>query len=164
MVDNCMSITLLNIKLINLISIETLRKYPIGAVLRRECTKRYKLPGTNVHVEKGDLIAVPVYGIHHNPEYYPNPDVFDPDRFTDEAKKTRPPYTYLPFGEGPRQCIGNFAVYNQSYFLNKVSLLKDLDSLRLRLKRLWQPSFSTLKSNKVKKPSIPSFLTTQASF
>jgi cytochrome P450 family 6 len=86
---------------------ETLRIYPIAGLLSRECNKRYTIPDTDVQIEVGDQVTIPVYGLHHNAEFYPNPEVFDPDRFTEEAKKTRPQFTYLPFGEGPRQCIGN---------------------------------------------------------
>lgn len=46
-------------------------------------------------------------GLHHDQDYYPNPDVFDPERFSTENKQTRPSGTYLPFGDGPRNCIGN---------------------------------------------------------
>lgn len=47
-------------------------------------------------------------GIQMDPEYYPNPDKFDPDRFSDENKSAVDPYTFLPFGIGPRNCIGNY--------------------------------------------------------
>jgi len=49
----------------------------------------------------------PSYAIHHNPEYFPDPDKFDPERFSDEDKDNILSYTYLPFGDGPRKCIGN---------------------------------------------------------
>lgn len=52
------------------------------------------------------LILVPVHAIHHDEEYYPDPEKFDPDRFTEEEIAKRPAYTYMPFGEGPRICIG----------------------------------------------------------
>jgi cytochrome P450 family 6 len=92
---------------------ETMRIYPNASVLTRECTKRYTIPDTNVQIEVGDLVTIPVYGMHHNKEYFPNPELFDPDRFTEEAKKTRPQFSYLPFGEGPRKCIGNSIYFFQ---------------------------------------------------
>lgn len=50
-----------------------------------------------------------MYSLHHDPKYYPNPDIFDPDRFTPEEKSKRPNGTFLPFGDGPRHCIGIFS-------------------------------------------------------
>ncbi|KAK9884813.1 hypothetical protein WA026_009040 [Henosepilachna vigintioctopunctata] len=85
---------------------ETLRKYPPLAGLSRICTKEYKVPGSHIVLEKGVRVMIPVSGIHHDPDYYPNPEIFDPDRFTEENKKTRPAFSFLPFGEGPRVCIG----------------------------------------------------------
>jgi cytochrome P450 family 6 len=88
------------------LSIETLRKYPPGPFLPRECTKNYTLPGTDITIEKGTLIIIPVMGLHRDQKYYPDPEKFDPDRFSEEMKNNKPQFAYLPFGEGPRVCIG----------------------------------------------------------
>jgi cytochrome P450 family 6 len=88
------------------LSTETLRKYPPVPFLTRECTKRYTVPGTDVTIEKGTLVVIPVIGFHKDQKYYPNPEKFEPDRFSQEMKNQRPHFTYLPFGEGPRICIG----------------------------------------------------------
>jgi cytochrome P450 family 6 len=80
--------------------------YPSLPNLIRVCTKPYTIPGTNVLIEKGTPVIIPIYAIHRDPLYYSDPDRFDPERFTDYNKEKRPPYTYLPFGEGPRICIG----------------------------------------------------------
>ncbi|XP_025831660.1 probable cytochrome P450 6a14 [Agrilus planipennis] len=85
---------------------ETLRKYPPLPIIPRVCTKDYKVPGTNLTIEKGTGLLIPVYAIHHDPEYYPYPDKFDPERFSEEVKQKRPHLTFIPFGEGPRICIG----------------------------------------------------------
>lgn len=86
--------------------LETLRKYPPVPILNRMCTKEYNVPGTNTVIEKGIRLMIPVIGIHRDPEYYPDPDKFNPDRFSEENKQKLKPYTFLPFGDGPRVCIG----------------------------------------------------------
>ena len=73
--------------------------------LHRVAVKDYPLPNGGV-APKGTYVIVPALAFHHDEEYFPHPDVFDPDRFTDENKTNRRPYSYLPFGEGPRNCIG----------------------------------------------------------
>jgi cytochrome P450 len=85
---------------------EALRKYPPVPILNRECTKTYKIPGSDVTLEKGMLTVIPVLGLHYDPKYYPDPDRFDPERFSEEEKAKRHHFVYLPFGEGPRICIG----------------------------------------------------------
>jgi hypothetical protein len=89
---------------------ETLRKYPILPFLERSCCSDYELPaptGTGtIRLPVGTGVYIPVLGIHFDPTYFPEPEKFDPDRFTEENKRSRPNYTYLPFGEGPRMCIG----------------------------------------------------------
>jgi cytochrome P450 family 9 len=54
-----------------------------------------------------DNIIIPIYSLHRDPQYYPDPDRFDPERFSDENKSKINPYTYLPFGTGARSCIGS---------------------------------------------------------
>ncbi|XP_011155385.2 cytochrome P450 9e2 [Solenopsis invicta] len=91
---------------------ETLRKYPPVVMTDRLCTKKYELPPSlpgfkNVIIEREDQVLFPVYALHHDPKYFPNPNKFDPERFNDENKDSIVPYTYLPFGLGPRMCVGN---------------------------------------------------------
>jgi cytochrome P450 family 6 len=85
---------------------ETLRKYPLLSILR-ECTKNYTIPGTQIVIEKGTPIIIPTFGLHNDPKYYPDPEQFIPERFSDEEMVKKYQYIYLPFGEGPRLCIGN---------------------------------------------------------
>ncbi|XP_072748639.1 cytochrome P450 9e2-like [Anoplolepis gracilipes] len=91
---------------------ETLRKYPPVVFTDRLCTNSYELPPSqpgykSVIVKPGSVIMVPVYALHHDPKYFLNPNKFDPERFSEENKDNIVPYTYLPFGHGPRKCIGN---------------------------------------------------------
>ncbi|XP_075979728.1 cytochrome P450 6B6-like [Anticarsia gemmatalis] len=85
---------------------ETLRMYAIVDPLQRKALVDYKVPGTDVVVKKGQIVIVSVNGIHHDEKYYPNPEVFDPDRFEPELAGARHPCAYMPFGVGPRNCIG----------------------------------------------------------
>ncbi|KRT82922.1 cytochrome P450, partial [Oryctes borbonicus] len=85
---------------------ETLRKYPPVPFLNRVCSLDYKIPDTNVTLTKGTKVFISGLGIHRDEEYYPNPDKFDPERFSDENKASIPNFAYIPFGEGPRICIG----------------------------------------------------------
>uniref|UniRef100_A0A2P2I7R7 Cytochrome P450 6k1-like n=1 Tax=Hirondellea gigas TaxID=1518452 RepID=A0A2P2I7R7_9CRUS len=85
---------------------ETLRLYPPAPRVDRRCTKEYILPGTNVTIEVGTKITIPIYSIHRDSRYYPDPERFDPERFTSENKARRPQIVYMPFGSGPRNCIG----------------------------------------------------------
>ena len=89
---------------------ETLRKYPILPFLERKCCRDYELPaptGTGtISLPAGTGVYIPVLGLHFDATYFPEPEKFDPDRFTEENKHSRPNYTYLPFGDGPRMCSG----------------------------------------------------------
>ncbi|XP_063409713.1 cytochrome P450 3A41-like isoform X2 [Mytilus trossulus] len=83
---------------------EVLRLY--GAASRFHRAAREDVTVSGVHIPKDVNVSVPIYALHRNPKYWPDPEKFDPDRFTDENKAKRPEYTFVPFGVGPRICIG----------------------------------------------------------
>lgn len=83
---------------------EALRLYPPAWMITRKCVQEDQIAG--VRIPAGSLVVIGVSAIHRNPSYWPDPDRFDPDRFTSEQSAGRPRYAYLPFGGGPRLCIG----------------------------------------------------------
>ncbi|KDR14000.1 Cytochrome P450 6k1 [Zootermopsis nevadensis] len=85
---------------------EVLRKYPPMPILDRVPNRDYVIPGTNITIEKGTAVYVPLLGLHMDPDVYPDPEHFDPERFSETNRTTRHPFMYLPFGEGPKNCIG----------------------------------------------------------
>lgn len=88
--------------------LETLRLYPVVQILNRICVKDYKIPDTNITIEKGTPIIVPLFSLHRDEKYYTDAEKFDPSRFFSENKdgKTSVDMPYSPFGDGPRNCIG----------------------------------------------------------
>lgn len=108
---------------------ESLRKWPQIPLVHRVCTKAIDLEdpdtGRIIKLKPGDAIQVAAVGIQRDPKYYPNPLKFDPERFSEENKKSIQANTYLPFGIGPRMCIGNrFAMLEMKALL--FYLLKDV--------------------------------------
>lgn len=88
---------------------EVLRHWPANIRLDRQCIKDYVVDdgnGLRFHVDKGRSVIIPVYGIHHDPKYFDEPHIFNPERFSNENKRKITPGTYIPFGVGPRNCIG----------------------------------------------------------
>lgn len=81
---------------------ETLRKYPILPALSRVCTKQYKFADSDLVIEKGTSVFIPVIGLHHDPDIYENPMEFKPERFMDSPTgSSRTGIYYNAFGEGP---------------------------------------------------------------
>lgn len=66
----------------------------------RRVTKDYYVPEYDFTLKRGTLVWIPAYAIQHDPENYPNPEKYDPERFTAEQVNERNPVTFLPFGDG----------------------------------------------------------------
>lgn len=95
-----------DMKYMNTVISETLRKYNPSGITGREVTKDYPIPGTSIILPAKTRISISINSLHHDPKYYPEPDRFIPERFSDENIANRPSHTFLPFGDGPRNCIG----------------------------------------------------------
>ncbi|XP_001947920.1 cytochrome P450 6a2 [Acyrthosiphon pisum] len=114
---------LTNLHYMNMVLEEVSRMYSITMILFRQATKNYEVPGQSLVIEKGQKIIIPAYCIHNDPKYYPNPGTFDPERFSTEEKAKRLNGTYIPFGDGPRLCIGKrFAELEMKLVLSKILL------------------------------------------
>lgn len=96
---------MMDMKYLDQVLNETLRLYPPGSTLFRHAAQDYQVPGTDHILKKGTTVVIPVFAIHRNPEIYPNPEVFNPENFTEEKCNERPSVAFLSFGEGPRGCI-----------------------------------------------------------
>lgn len=93
--------------LFSTLCVETLRKHPPIGGLARQLVRDYPIPDDRYRVlQKGLNVFIPVFAIHHDPTIYPEPEKFLPDRFSPEQTKLRHSAAFLPFGEGPRNCIG----------------------------------------------------------
>ncbi|XP_044731389.1 cytochrome P450 6k1-like [Chrysoperla carnea] len=98
--------SLAEMKYLDLCIKETLRLYPSLGFLDREAMSTYTFPGTDLTIDKGTPVIISLTGLHRDPQYFENPEVYDPERFNDENKSKFPPFAYIPFGEGPRNCVG----------------------------------------------------------
>lgn len=83
---------------------EAMRLYPPFWMIDREAQTDDEFNG--MKIPKGTTVIPYIYGVHHNPKVWPDPEKFDPSRFDDEKRKNIHPYANIPFGGGPRVCIG----------------------------------------------------------
>lgn len=91
--------SLMNMKYLEMVVSEGLRKYPPVSVLTRKCTKDFLIEdGGGLVIPKGTQVTVPIYSIQRDNRYFENAEKFDPERFSDENIKNIQPFTYLPFG------------------------------------------------------------------
>nr|ULR85518.1 cytochrome P450 [Spodoptera frugiperda] len=84
---------------------EAMRMYPVLGILTREVMDDYVLP-TGLKLDEGVRIHIPIYYMHYNPEFFPEPYKYNPERFMPGNKENINPNTYFAFGSGPRLCIG----------------------------------------------------------
>ncbi|XP_072275351.1 ultra-long-chain fatty acid omega-hydroxylase-like isoform X1 [Pyxicephalus adspersus] len=89
---------------------ESLRLHPPVTAVSRRCTEDIALPDGKI-IPKGNICLISIYGTHHNPAVWPNPEVYDPYRFDPQQSQERSSHAFVPFSAGPRNCIGqNFAM------------------------------------------------------
>nr|AUB85739.1 CYP4V29 [Penaeus japonicus] len=98
---------------------ESLRIFPSVPSIIREIKEEIQIK--NYRIPAGTSIAIHVYRLHRDPEHFPDPDAFDPDRFLPENCNKRHPYAYVPFSAGPRNCIGQkFAQMEMKVVLSSI--------------------------------------------
>ncbi|XP_037566376.1 cytochrome P450 3A41-like isoform X2 [Dermacentor silvarum] len=83
---------------------EAMRICTPDSITMRVCTEETTVAG--IHFKPGMCVDIPLAGMHHDPVYFPEPDQYNPERFMPENKDALRPFTYLPFGAGPRNCVG----------------------------------------------------------
>lgn len=99
-----------NLSFLDMVLSETLRMFPPVPFLDRRCNQKTTIEnsdGTKVELQPGDGILFPVSSIHFDSNYFPEPEKFIPERFSHENRDKIKPFSYFPFGVGPRNCIGS---------------------------------------------------------
>ncbi|XP_055679442.1 probable cytochrome P450 9f2 isoform X1 [Lutzomyia longipalpis] len=145
--------TLQKMKYLDMVVSETLRKYPPAAIIDRECNKDITLNlynNLNFDFKKKYAVWIPIYSFHWDAKHFPNPEKFDPERFSEENKQMINPSMYIPFGIGPRNCVGSrFALMELKsvlYYLVLNFKLEPTEKTQIPLK--FAKSFGTLQSER----------------
>lgn len=100
---------------------ETTRKYPGLPFLNRQCTQDFKVPNSKFTIKKDTNVIISLLGLHRDAKYFPEPLAYKPERFADETKDYDAA-AYMPFGEGPRHCIGKQASFIRFWKNSNTSL------------------------------------------
>ncbi|MEO1336525.1 MAG: cytochrome P450, partial [Myxococcota bacterium] len=109
---------------------ESLRLYPPIWTIARQATEDDELGG--LRIKAGTIVLISPFVIHRHPELWPDPERFDPDRFLPHAVETRDRLAWMPFGAGPRVCVGG------GFALQEARIITAMVSRRFRLRSLPQ--------------------------
>jgi len=110
---------LLQLEYLNRVIFEIMRLYPPSWITDRIAKEDDHIAGFDI--PKGARVIPFIYGVHHSKNYWENPEVFDPERFTKENMRQRNKFAHMPFGAGPRMCIGrNFALLEMQLLILKI--------------------------------------------
>lgn len=126
--------TMQHMKYLDMVVCEVLRRWPFGGAQDRCASKPYVLEnsdGTKVQLNVGDAVWLPMYAVHLDAKYFPDPERFDPERFSDANKDSIVSGSFMPFGLGPRNCIGSrFALMEIKAFFIYVLMKFELGKCR----------------------------------
>jgi cytochrome P450 len=103
------------LKYTEMVLAESMRMYPPAWGLGRKAIEDHTFG--EVHVKANTMVVCSQWVMHRDPRYFPDPERFDPQRWTPEAKASRPKFSYFPFGGGPRQCIGESFAWMEGVLL-----------------------------------------------
>lgn len=120
---------------------ESLRMYPSVPMVARYMTEDIEIDGYTI--PKGANIAIHIFGLHRDPDVWPDPLKFDPDRFLPENCQNRHPYAYIPFSAGPRNCIG------MKFAMAEVKITVTAVLRKWRVKSLKSPNLRKFKAHMV---------------
>lgn len=107
----------LQMKYLERVILESLRMYPPVPIIARKLNRDVKIATNNYVLPAGTTVVVGTLKIHRNPQYYKDPNTFNPDNFLPENTSNRHYYSYIPFSAGPRSCVG------RKYALLKLKIL-----------------------------------------
>ncbi|XP_055952936.1 cytochrome P450 4C1-like isoform X2 [Argiope bruennichi] len=134
--------TLTRMKYLECVIKETMRLYPTVPLILRENKQPFKVLGHNIYT--GTMCGIFIFGLHRDPVSFPNPEIFDPDRFLPENSRNRHPYAFVAFSAGPRNCIGQkFAMMEMKIILSSILRRFRVSSLDGREKVIIYPSLVT---------------------